>query len=60
MLLAQKQVSQKFSCVLDDTRSVVMARPMILSDETRPTDYTFAHCVATLVQTDDVVRGVNT
>ena len=32
-----------------------MARPMILSDATRPTDYTFAHCVATLVQTDDVV-----
>ena len=23
--------------------------------QTRPTDYTFAHCVATLVQTDDVV-----
>ena len=42
----------KFSCVLDDTRTVVMARPMILSDETRPTDYTFAHCVATHVQTD--------
>ena len=32
-----------------------MARPMILSDATRPSDYTFAHCVATLVQTDDVV-----
>ena len=32
-----------------------MARPMILSEETRPSDYTFAHCVATLVQTDDVV-----
>ena len=45
----------EFSCVLDDTRSVVMARPMILSDATRPSDYTFAHCVATLVQTDDVV-----
>ena len=45
----------EFSCVLDDTRTAVMARPMILSDETRPTDYTFAHCVATLVQTDDVV-----
>ena len=45
----------EFSCVLDDTRSVVQARPMILSDATRPTDYTFAHCVATLVQTDDVV-----
>ena len=45
----------EFSCVIDDTRSVVMARPMILSDATRPSDYTFAHCVATLVQTDDVV-----
>ena len=45
----------ELSCVLDDTRSVVMARPMILSDETRPSDYTFAHCVATLVQTEDVV-----
>ena len=45
----------ELSCVLDDTRSVVMARPMILSDETRQSDYTFAHCVATLVQTDDVV-----
>ena len=33
----------------------MMARPMILSDATRPSDYTFAHCVATLVQTDDVV-----
>ena len=40
----------EFSCVL--TRTVVMARPMILSDETRPTDYTFAHSVATHVQTD--------
>ena len=45
----------ELSCVIDDTRSAVRARPMILSDETRQTDYTFAHCVATLVQTDDVV-----
>ena len=29
-----------------------MARPMILSDATRPTDYTFANSVATCVQTD--------
>ena len=55
MLLIQRLGKSEFSCVIDDTRSVVMARPMILSDETRPTDYTFAHCVATLVQTDDVV-----
>ena len=42
----------EFSCVLDDTKTVVMARPMILSDETRPTDYTFANRVTTQVQTD--------
>ena len=42
----------EFSCVLDDTTTVVMARPMILSDETRPTDYTFANRVAVHVQTD--------
>ena len=42
----------EFSCVLDDTKAVVMARPMILSDETRPTDYTFANRVAVHVQTD--------
>ena len=48
----------EFSCVLDDTRTVVMARPMILSDETRPTDYTFANHVAAHVQTDqDLVDG---
>ena len=35
-----------------------MARPMILSDETRPTDYTFANSVATHVQTDqDMMDG---
>ena len=50
----------ELSCVLDDTRSVVMARPMILSEETRPSDHTFAHCVATLVQTDDVVDEIYT
>ena len=42
----------EFSCVLDHTTTVVMARPMILSDETRPTDYTFANRVAVHVQTD--------
>ena len=35
-----------------------MVRPMILSDETRPTDYTFANSVATHVQTDqDMIDG---
>ena len=48
----------EFSCVLDDTKTVVMARPMSLSDETRPTDYTFANRVTTQVQTDnDSVDG---
>ena len=44
----------ELSCVLDDTKTVVMARPMILSDETRPTDYTFANSVATHVQTTKI------
>ena len=44
----------ELSCVIDDTRSAVQARPMILSDDTKQSDYTFAHCVATSVQTDDM------
>ena len=48
----------ELSCVLDDTRTVVMARPMILSDETRPTDYTFANRVTAHAQTDqDLLDG---
>ena len=48
----------ELSCVLDDTKTVVMARPMILSDETRPTDYAFANSVAVHVQThQDVIDG---
>ena len=48
----------ELSCVLDDTKTTVMARPMILSDETRPTDYTFANSVAANVQTDqDLIDG---
>ena len=44
----------EFSCVLDETTipAVVMAKPMLLSDATRPTDYTFANRVAVQVQTD--------
>ena len=43
----------ELSCVLDDTKAV-----MILSDETRPTDYTFANRVTAHVQTDqDLVDG---
>ena len=33
------------SCVLEEIKSVVMARPMIFSDETRPTNFTFANQV---------------
>ena len=48
----------EFSCVLDDTGTVVMARPMILSDETRATDYTFANLVTAHAQTDqDLADG---
>ena len=47
----------ELSCVLDDTTGLVMARPMILSDETRPTDYTFANKVAVQVQTDSQSDG---
>ena len=46
----------ELSCVLDDTSQLVVARPMILSDETRPTDYTFAHKVAVQVQTESDQR----
>ena len=42
----------EISCVLDDTTPVVMARPMILSDKTGPTAYTFANRVAVHVQTE--------
>ena len=42
----------ELSCVLDDTTGLVMARPMILSDDTRPTDYTFANKVTAQAQTD--------
>ena len=42
----------ELSCVLDDTTRLVMAHPMIFSDETRPTDYTFANKVTAQVQTD--------
>ena len=41
------------SCVLEEQTQVVMARPMILSDDTRPTDYTFANEAAVQVQTDE-------
>ena len=42
------------SCVLEDVQGLVMAKPMIFSDETRPTHFTFANQVG--VQTDDERR----
>ena len=36
--------------MLEDVKSVVMARPMIFSDETRPTNFTFANHIG--IQTD--------
>ena len=40
-----------FSCVLEEHKSVVMAKPMIFSEETGPTHFTFTHQIG--VQTDD-------
>ena len=45
-----EQGRSEVSCVLEDKKNVVMARPMIFSDETRPTHFTFANQV--VVQTD--------
>ena len=45
-----EQGRSEVSCVLEDVKSVVMARPMIFSDETRPTNFTFANHVG--MQTD--------
>ena len=45
-----EQGRSEVSCVLEDIKSLVMARPTILSDETRPTNFTFASQIG--VQTD--------
>ena len=41
------------SCVLEEVQRAVTAKPMILSDETRPTNFTFTNQVG--VQTDEKV-----
>ena len=41
------------SCVLEDVQGVVMAKPMIFTDDTQPTHFTFANQVG--VQTDESV-----
>ena len=50
-----EQGKSEVSCVLEETQRVAMAKPMILSDETRPTNFTFANQVG--VQTDERVSS---
>ena len=50
-----EQGKSEVSCVLEDVQGVVMAKPMIFSDETRPTHFTFANQVG--VQTDGRPSG---
>ena len=49
--IAQTEQGRSVSCVLEDIKGVVMAKPMIFSDETRPTYFTFANQVG--VQTEE-------
>ena len=46
-----EQGRSEVSCVFEDRANVLMAKPMILSEETGPTHFTFANQVG--VQTDD-------
>ena len=46
-----EQGRSEVSCVLEKIQGVVMAKPMIFSDETRPTHFTFANQVG--VQTNE-------
>ena len=46
-----EQGRSEVSCVLENAQGVVRAKPMIFSDETRPTHFTFANQVG--VQTDE-------
>ena len=46
-----EQGRSEVSCVVEDYKSLMMARPMIFSEETGPTHFTFAHQIG--VQTDD-------
>ena len=46
-----EQGRSEVSCVLEEPDNVVMAKPMIFSEETGPTHFTFANQIG--VQTDD-------
>ena len=48
---AQTEQGQSVSCVLEDVQGVIMAKPMIFTDDTQPTHFTFANQVG--VQTDE-------
>ena len=50
-----EQGKSEASYVLEEVQRVVVAKPMILSDETRPTNFTFANQVG--VQTDERVSS---
>ena len=50
-----EQGKSEVSCVLENIQGVVMAKPMIFSEETRPTHFTFANQVG--VQTDERSPG---
>ena len=45
-----EQGKSEVSCVLEDVKGVIMAKPMIFTDDTQPTHFTFANQVG--VQTD--------
>ena len=52
-----EQGKSEVSCVLEDVKGVVMAKPMILYDDTPPTHFIFANQVG--VQTDERVSAEN-
>ena len=52
-----EQGKSEVSCVLEDVQGVVMAKPMILYDDTPPTHFIFANQVG--VQTDERVSAEN-
>ena len=53
--VAQTEQGTSVSCVLEEVQRVVMAKPVILSDEVRPTNFTLANQVG--VQTDERVSS---
>ena len=52
-----EQGRSEVSCVLEHVKGVTMAKPMILTDDTQPTHFTFANQVG--VQTDESISAEN-